>query len=120
MVSVSVLQGHPAETGSFPYEANGNVKTAPALYSITNVPYGPANLPLPLPGSGTTTTHRYDDAGKRVAKQVAMENTEVYLREGATTFGVFTVSGSGALVSWYFRRQASAPIAAKFAALLDG
>jgi hypothetical protein len=49
-----------------------------------------------------------------------MENTEVYLREGATTFGVFTVSGSGALVSWYFRRQASAPIAAKFAALLDG
>jgi RHS repeat-associated protein len=90
-----------AETGSFTYDANGNVKTAPAPYSITNVTYDPANLPLSITRGGTTTTYRYDDAGQRIAKQVGTGNTEVYLREGGTTVGVYTVNGSGALVSWY-------------------
>jgi RHS repeat-associated protein len=90
-----------AETGSFTYDANGNVKTAPAPYSITNVTYDAANLPLSITRSGTTTTYRYDDAGQRITKQVGTGNTEFYLREGGTTVGVFTVNGSGALVSWY-------------------
>jgi RHS repeat-associated protein len=90
-----------AETGSFTYDANGNVKTAPAPYSITNVTYDPANLPLSITRTGTTTTYRYDDAGQRITKQVGTGNTEFYLREGGTTVGVFTLNGSGALVSWY-------------------
>ena len=90
-----------AEGGSFTYDANGNVKTTPAPYSITAISYDPANLPLSVTSSGTTTTYRYDDAGQRITKQ-GTGNTEVYLREGATVLGVFTVNGSGSLVSSYF------------------
>jgi RHS repeat-associated protein len=91
-----------AEAGSFTYDANGNIATAPAPYSITAVSYDPANLPLSITRSGVTSTYRYDDAGQRIAKQVGTGNTEVYLREGATTLGVFTVDAAGAPVSSSF------------------
>lgn len=91
-----------AETGSFTYDANGNIKTAPAPYSITAVTYNQQNLPISLTRSGTITAYRYDDAGQRITKQVGAGNTEVYLREGATTLGVFTVNASGTPTSWYF------------------
>ena len=70
-----------AETGSFTYDANGNIKTAPAPYSITAVTYNQQNLPISLTRSGTITAYRYDDAGQRITKQVGAGNTEVYLRE---------------------------------------
>jgi RHS repeat-associated protein len=91
-----------AEDGAFTYDANGNLLTAPgAPYSIsvsTPITYNHQNLPVSLTRSGITTTYRYDDAGQRVTKQVGGGNTEVYLREGATTLAVFTVDGAGAVV----------------------
>lgn len=91
-----------AETGSFTYDANGNLKTAPAPYSITAVSYDPANLPLTITRSGTATTYRYDVMGQRIAKQVGTGNTEIYILDGATTLGVFTVNSGGSATSWYF------------------
>ena len=91
-----------AETGSFTYDANGNIITAPAPYSIAAATYDPANLPLSITRSGATTNYRYDDSGERITKQVGTGNTDVYLREGATTVGVFTVNSSGTVVSSYF------------------
>ena len=107
-----------AEAGSFSYDPNGNVTAAPAPYSITAVAYDPANLPLSMTAGGVSSTYRYDDAGQRIAKQVNGGNTEVYLRQGATVLGVFTMSGS-TLASWYFNilwddrvvgRHTSAPV----------
>ncbi len=91
-----------AASGSFTYDPNGNLKTAPDPYFFTAITYDPQNLPLSLTRSGTTTTYRYDDAGQRITKQVGGGNTEVYLREGAATLGVFTVNTAGTPVSWYF------------------
>ena len=91
-----------AETGSFTYDPNGNLKTAPGPYSITAVSYDPANLPLSITRSGVTTNYRYDDGGQRITKQVGAGNTEVYIREGATTVGVFTLNGTGAPQAWHF------------------
>jgi RHS repeat-associated protein len=91
-----------AETGSFTYDANGNIATAPAPYSITAVTYDVQNLPVSLTRSGTTTTYRYDGSGQRIAKQVGAGNTEVYLLEGSSTLGVFQVNGSGTLTRWHF------------------
>jgi RHS repeat-associated protein len=91
-----------AEAGSFTYDANGNQLTAPAPYNITHTTYDPQNLPLSLTSGGTTTTYRYNELGQRIAKQVGAGNTEVYLLEGRTPLGVFTVSGAGAVVSSYF------------------
>jgi RHS repeat-associated protein len=91
-----------AEAGSFTYDANGNVLTAPAPYAITAVTYDHRNLPLSLTRSGTTTSYRYDDVGQRIAKQVGAGNTEVYVLDGAATLGVVTVNSSGTPVSWYF------------------
>jgi RHS repeat-associated protein len=90
-----------AEVGSFTYDANGNMTTAPEPYSVTAVTYDPANLPLAITRSGVTSNYRYDDAGQRITKQVGAGNTEVYLREGATVLGVFTMSG-GTVASSYF------------------
>jgi len=91
-----------AETGLFNYDANGNVVTAPAPYSITAATYDAANLPLSITRSGSTTNYRYDEVGERITKQVGTGNTEIYFREGVTTLGVFTVNSSGAIVSSYF------------------
>jgi len=92
-----------AEPGSFTYDPNGNVATAPAPYSITAVTYNHQNLPLSLTRSGpTTTVYRYDNNGQRITKQVNGGNTEVYVQEGATTLGVFTVNATGTPTSWYF------------------
>jgi RHS repeat-associated protein len=91
-----------AEDGSFTYDANGNMKTAPAPYALSAVTYDHQNLPIALTKSGTTTTYRYDAGGMRISKQVGSGNTEVYLWDGSTTLGVFTVNGSGSLTSWHF------------------
>ena len=91
-----------ARSGSFTYDPNGNVAAAPAPYSISAVAYDPQNLPLSITRSGTTTKYRYDEAGQRITKQVGGGNTEVYIREGATTLAVFTVNSAGTPVSWYF------------------
>jgi RHS repeat-associated protein len=96
-----------AETGSFTYDANGNLKTAPAPYSVTAVTYDPANLPLSIARSGVTTAYRYDDANQRITKQVGTGNTEVYILEGASTLSVFTVNSSGTATSWYFNLLAA-------------
>jgi RHS repeat-associated protein len=90
-----------AEAGSFTYDANGNLTSAPEPYSVSAVTYDPANLPLSITRSGVTSNYRYDDAGQRITKQVGAGNTEVYLREGATVLGVFTMSG-GTVASSYF------------------
>jgi RHS repeat-associated protein len=91
-----------AEAGSFTYDANGNVLTTPGPWSVTASTYDPRNLPLSLTIAGTTTNYRYDDGGQRITKQVGAGNTEVYLREGAVTLGVFTVNSGGTVTSSYF------------------
>ena len=91
-----------ARSGSFTYDANGNVKTTPAPYSLTAVSYNHRNLPLSLTRGGVTTSYRYDHSGQRITKQVGTGNTEIYLLDGPTTLAVFTVNGSGGIVSSYF------------------
>jgi RHS repeat-associated protein len=91
-----------AEDGSFTYDANGNMKTAPAPYSVTAVTYDHQNLPLSLTSSGTTTTYRYNEAGQRITKRVGTANPEHYILDGATTLAVFTRDPSGNPTSWYF------------------
>ena len=100
--STEAWDAEAAASGSFTYDPNGNLKTAPDPYFLTAVTYDHQNLPITLTRSGTTTTYRYDDAGQRITKQVGAGNTEVYLREGATTLSVFTVNSAGTPVSWYF------------------
>jgi YD repeat-containing protein len=91
-----------ARSGSFTYDANGNLKTAPAPYSVTAATYDHRNLPLSLTSKGATTSYRYDHAGQRIAKQTGSGNTEIYLLDGATTLAVYTLNGSGAVVSSHF------------------
>jgi RHS repeat-associated protein len=98
----STVENWDAETGSFTYDANGNLLTAPAPYAITAVTYDHRNLPLSLTGNGVTSSYRYDDGGQRITKQVAGRNTEVYVLNGTSILGVITVNGSGTPVSWYF------------------
>lgn len=91
-----------AETGTFTYDLNGNLATAPAPYGITAVTYDPQNLPTSLTANGTTTTYRYTDGGQRLSKQVGAGNAEYYLLEGATSLGVFTVTSGGTVASSFF------------------
>ena len=49
-----------AESGSFSYDANGNLLTAPAPYALTAVTYDERNLPLTVTRAGVTTSYRYD------------------------------------------------------------
>ncbi len=88
-----------AEGGSFTYDANGNMKTAPAPYSVTAVTYNHQNLPESITRSGVVSTYRYDDAGKRIAKQVGTGNREMYVLDGEITLSVVTVNSSGTLQS---------------------
>jgi YD repeat-containing protein len=71
-----------AETGSFSYDANGNVTAAPAPYGITAVTYDHQNLPLSLTSNGVTSSYRYDGAGQRITKPAAGGTTEVYVLDG--------------------------------------
>jgi RHS repeat-associated protein len=91
-----------AESGSFTHDANGNVKTSPAPYSLTAATYDHMNLPLSFTRGGTTTVYRYGPDAQRIAKRVGSGNTEVYLREGPLTLAVFTVNGSGVVQSHHF------------------
>lgn len=63
-----VVDGSPeqwdAEDGGFSYDANGNLLTAPAPYSITAVSYNHQNLALSITSSGVTSNYRYDDVGR--------------------------------------------------------
>jgi RHS repeat-associated protein len=107
--SLTELQGGTTETwdaegGNFTYDANGNVTTAPGPYLITGATYDAANLPLSItrnPGTSTTSYYRYDDAGQRITKQVGVGNTEVYLRDGSSVLGVFTMTGSTVASSYF-------------------
>jgi RHS repeat-associated protein len=91
-----------AESGSFTYDANGNMKTAPDPYLITAATYDHMNLPLTFTRSGTAIKYRYDGGGQRIAKQVGTGDTEVYLTEGPTTLAVYTVNSSGTPTAWHF------------------
>jgi RHS repeat-associated protein len=96
-----------AETGTFTYDANGNVRSAPAPYSFTagGTNYNYQNLPLTISRSGNPDINfRYDDAGQRIARRVGSltQPTDVYIREGAATLAVFTVNGSGSPTAWQF------------------
>ncbi len=91
-----------AEAGSFTYDANGNQLTAPGPYSITATTYDPRNLPLSI-------TMRRDDHELPLRRRGAADheagragNTEVYVKEGTTTLGVFTVNAGGTVTSSYF------------------
>jgi RHS repeat-associated protein len=90
------------ESGSFTYYADGNLKTAPAPYSITGAWYNARNLPDSVTSAGTKTKYRYDGAGQRIAKKVGSSNAEYYILDGPTTLGVVTLNGSGSPVSWHF------------------
>jgi RHS repeat-associated protein len=91
-----------AETGSFTYDANGNVKTAPAPYNITATTYDHRNLPLTVTASGATTYYHYNADGQRYARRPAAGGADVYIREGSATLGVVTVNGALAPTAWHF------------------
>ncbi|MCC7003362.1 MAG: hypothetical protein IT357_14490, partial [Gemmatimonadaceae bacterium] len=92
-----------AESGSFTYDANGNVRTSPGPYLLTGATYDAWNRRLSLTRSGpTTTNYRYTADGSRLSKQVGSGATEVYLTEGPTTLAVFTVPASGVPSAWHF------------------
>src|SRR5439155_424757 len=74
--------------------ANGNLKTAPTPYLLTNVTYDARNLPLSVTTSSGTSNYRYDDAGQRIAKQSPNGNSEYYLLEGGATIAVVTLNGT--------------------------
>jgi RHS repeat-associated protein len=105
--SLSEAAGASAETwdaegGSFTYDGNGNLLSAPAPYAVSAVTYDHRNLPTSLTSNGVTSAYRYDDTGERIVKQVGSGNGEIYVLDGATTLGVVTVNASGTPVSWYF------------------
>jgi RHS repeat-associated protein len=91
-----------AESGSFTYDANGNVLTAPGPYSITAASYDYQNLPLWVRINSDTTRYRYTEAGQRIAKQVGSGNREMYVLDGATPLSVVTVNSSGTPQSWFW------------------
>lgn len=77
------VSGNPetwdARSGSFTYDANGNMNTAPAPYSVSAVTYDHQNLPVSLTRNDTTTTYRYDHAGQRIAERVAGGDSDLYV-----------------------------------------
>jgi RHS repeat-associated protein len=99
---VAATLGWDAQSGSFSYDANGNMTSSPAPYSVTGATYDHRNLPTALTSGSTTTAYRYDHAGQRTHKRVGSGNTEIYVLEGTVTLGVVTVDGSGAVVSSTF------------------
>jgi RHS repeat-associated protein len=99
-----------AETGGFTYDANGNVKTAPAPYSITAATYDHRNLPLSFTAAGVTTLYRYNAEGQRIGKHSGTGNAVFYLKEGLTTVASVTVGSTGAPTVWHFNLLASSQV----------
>ncbi|MEZ4699784.1 MAG: polymorphic toxin type 50 domain-containing protein [Rhodothermales bacterium] len=95
--AVSSAEAWDAETGSFSYDLNGNMLTAPAPYAITSSTYDERNLPLSLT-AGSTTTYRYSGDGQRFAKKVGSAAGEHYVLDGSQIMGVF--SDTGTLKHW--------------------
>jgi RHS repeat-associated protein len=99
-----------AETGGFTYDANGNVKTAPAPYSITAATYDHRNLPLSFTAAGVTTLYRYNAEGQRIGKHSGTGNAVFYLKEGLTTVASVTVAPTGAPTVWHFNLLAGSQV----------
>ncbi|MDZ4699133.1 MAG: RHS repeat-associated core domain-containing protein [Rhodothermales bacterium] len=95
--ALTTAESWDAETGSFSYDASGNMKTAPAPYGITATVYDERNLPISIT-AGTTTTYRYSADGQRFAKKVGSAAGEHYVLDGSQVIGVF--SDTGALKHW--------------------
>jgi RHS repeat-associated protein len=96
------VENWDARSGTLTYDANGNLKTAPAPYSITGATYDHRNLLTSVTRNGTTTTtYRYNDAGQRISKQGA-STTEMYVLDGAMTLAVYALNSSGSVTSSYF------------------
>jgi YD repeat-containing protein len=101
--AVAATLGWDAQSGSFSYDANGNMTSSPAPYSVTGATYDHRNLPTALVTVGADTTwYRYDHAGQRTAKRVGGGHTQVYLLDGTVTLGVVTLDGAGAVVEAQF------------------
>ena len=91
-----------AETGSLTYDANGNLRTAPAPYALTAATYDPWNRLLSITRSGTTTTYRSTASGHRLAQRTGSGPTAVTLREGSTVLGGVTLDAAGTPTAWHF------------------
>lgn len=91
-----------AETGSFTYDANGNLLTTPAPYALTAASYDPWNRLLSVTKGAVVTTYRATASGHRLAQRTGSGTTEVTLREGATVLGSMTVDAAGTPTAWHF------------------
>lgn len=92
-----------AEAGSFTYDANGNLKTAPAPYAITAATYDHRNLPLVITAEGTQTLYRYGLEGQRIAKQVGAGNTRFSVMDGPMLLAFFTLDAAGGVADREYR-----------------
>ena len=82
-----------AETGTFAYDANGNV-TAAAPLAITTAVYDWRNLPTTITRGGTSSSYRYSASGDRYRRKVGAGAAEVLVLDGPATVGVFTEAGA--------------------------
>jgi RHS repeat-associated protein len=96
--AITSSEAWDAETGGFTYDGSGNLKTAPAPYSLSAATYDERNLPTSITAAGTTTTYRYAYEGARFAKKVGSAAGEHYVLDGGQVLGVF--SDSGTLTHW--------------------
>lgn len=95
--ALTTSESWDAETGSFTYDASGNMKTAPAPYGVTAATYDERNLPLTITAAATTT-YQYSADGNRFAKKVGSTAGEHYVLDGSQVIGVF--SDTGTLKHW--------------------
>jgi RHS repeat-associated protein len=95
--ALTTSESWDAESGGFTYDASGNMKTAPAPYSVTAATYDERNLPLSITAAATTT-YRYSADGNRFAKKVGSAVGEHYVLDGSQVIGVF--SDTGTLKHW--------------------
>ena len=97
-----------AETGSFSYDANGNLKTAPAPYALTNATYDAWNRLLSVTKAGVTTEYRSTASGHRLAQWTGSGAIKVTLRDGPVVLGDVTLSSAGTATAWHFNVHAGA------------
>jgi RHS repeat-associated protein len=95
-----------AETGSFTYDANGNLKTAPAPYALTNATYDAWNRLLSVTKAGVTTQYRSTASGHRLAQWTGSGSIKVTLRDGPVVLGDVTLNSSGTPTAWHFNVHA--------------